>query len=441
MAKYRIFDKDKFTKVGNVIITDDGIASGFTTAGTSVATKFLRISKLPSNISTVKIKGRITKPPVTPACYVFSEGFSSNYAPKGYAIMAYQDNLRFYIGNGSSREYVAVSFASLLDTFFFECSDNGTQLSIKVSSDGINWIEATPVTKTLSRVQSTTLQPTIGAYSAENGENYDAFGGSIDLAQFSITVDGVEVFAGSHEITVNEQMLELIETKNRIKNAIIKQGGIITADTPFREYANEINKLKSRMFRLPTLERDGYQATVDNANLINETLVTRRVSGREEGIKYVFPYVANMADGNTYELLFRFLYLEGGQDSCFFNIFNSADYSRLWLDTYSGLRFCHESSGAFKEYRNVASVPSVGAYYDYKLRIINGSVSLYRKIPTEENYTLAGSFTLTTPSVTFDSIMFGRYNGATYSCTGAYDLTEVKLLKNGEPIMLGLKQE
>lgn len=228
------------TVVGTPTITDDGIASGF--------------SGYPSSTSCVKTSSIDLNKPCKIICKVktgdtiggtfFGQG-GNNQA--GLQLTFRNANeVIYYLKANDGTILIPESYTRVLQTIqpntnyigVYEWTGTGHFYSIYTENK----------TKVFEKNIDSTLAPhsgTIGIGATVTDQAYYRFNGSIDLKQFSITVDGVEVLSGSRNGTLVEKLLYLNDTKQIIKQAIVDKGVEITPDTPFREYADKIGEISS----------------------------------------------------------------------------------------------------------------------------------------------------------------------------------------------------
>lgn len=184
-----IFDIGKFTVVGTPTITDDGIASGFS------GSDYLQFGTqdfynkdeweiiIPYTTSSVA--------DTTQRYLTICDGFSistkmNSYT--GYANIHLSDETNFVLNLGnvtttSTKYYLKLRYSSI----------NGYSFSYKVATGEWSIPKTNPTTTKVKRGSS----QTIGYFT---NSTY-IFNGSIDLKQFSITVDGEQVFNGLMEST------------------------------------------------------------------------------------------------------------------------------------------------------------------------------------------------------------------------------------------------
>ena len=182
----RMFNKEAFTVVGSPTITDDGIASGFSGSNriegsfTPVITPTQRVilrskgiaHNLNASGSTAQVLGHIEG-----SIYNISTDVYSNYiVTMGWhqgATSAYIADLSIQEGDTVEVEVIATSTSVTLNAWI-----NGIKHSSVSNVNGLNFGNIT------------------GFWVTHATDTY-CWKGSIDLKQFSITVDGVEVLNGS----------------------------------------------------------------------------------------------------------------------------------------------------------------------------------------------------------------------------------------------------
>ena len=184
--KRSTFDLSKFTVVGSPTITDDGVASGFSDSD------YLKIPNTQlqnSNNWEIKLK------------------FTTGEIKKQYLMSADKNDVGFALGIWSENNITGYLFCwlppsihynvplsvlkiSANTTYYVKYAVKNGIFTIDVSYDDITY--KTCITETLPSSLISSPQ-VIGV-----GNNADRnFVGSIDLKQFSITVDGKEVFSGN----------------------------------------------------------------------------------------------------------------------------------------------------------------------------------------------------------------------------------------------------
>ena len=182
--KHSTFDKSKFTIVGSPTITDDGIVSGFSTAN--------KIS-IPVTIDTSKnwiIKGKFKTPESTNInTYYMISSLETRYSFRIQMgrISAFAD----FPSVPDGGIYLLESYNA--DTWYdYEYGCNGTEFFARIKeSSNSTW--DVQKENTLTKQDTATRQVYIGEYAS----GYPYLAGFIDLSQYSISVDGVEIFNGN----------------------------------------------------------------------------------------------------------------------------------------------------------------------------------------------------------------------------------------------------
>lgn len=219
--KHSTFDKSKFTVVGSPTITDDGVAS-------FSKNNYITIPKVDFGIAnTWKIQLKIKIPsslPIQPVEPIFVYTYNNYFG--GVQILLLSDgNLLFIGGSDSSNaeDIFNITFTPSLNTeYLLSLEFTGTQYIAKYSLDDDNWVTINTVTSS-TKVTSLPLGIKLGQrFDIMYDPNNEVFRGTIDLKQFSITVDGKEVFSG------NKTGLDVIKPDNY---TIVNPGQTIYAYT------------------------------------------------------------------------------------------------------------------------------------------------------------------------------------------------------------------
>lgn len=190
--KHSTFDKSKFTVIGSPTITDDGIASGFS------GSDFLKIENL--GIDTYNITFTITfiVPTLGTECELFR-------------LIPTTNSIRCIIGASKRFSlYHNVSPYSITSAILIPDSwvGDAVNATIKLTSNGNKVILNNISKNTQLSSTSTNIQQLIfNSVNIGFGASTFAFT-TVDLKQFSITVDGVEVFSG------NKTGIEVIKPDN-----------------------------------------------------------------------------------------------------------------------------------------------------------------------------------------------------------------------------------
>lgn len=186
--KHSTFDLSKFTVVGSPNITDDGIASGF--SGSNYI--YIPATIFNPKTSTWSIQGSFITQVSSGTQVVFAK---TNNTYFGIRLLVTPENkIALEVSaNGTSQSF-SVSSTNVITSnqnYFFKLYFTGNQYKLDISTDKSNWINFITQDSDITIYDDVSNVFTIGA----KGNQY--FTGSIDLKQFSITVDGVEVFNGN----------------------------------------------------------------------------------------------------------------------------------------------------------------------------------------------------------------------------------------------------
>lgn len=182
-------DPKKFIKVGSPNITDDGIASGF------AGTKYL--------ITPQKTYNTLTSMEID-ADFVFTgSGFQCVYAPKnnfksGISLVLHDASLlmRYYPTIGGSVEYISLLSLTANTQYSTKVLLQNSQIIFKYKAGIGDWVTLEPFTGITISHEDNIIEYSLGG--RFTGASCDgSWLGSIDLKQFSITVDGVEAFSGN----------------------------------------------------------------------------------------------------------------------------------------------------------------------------------------------------------------------------------------------------
>lgn len=178
--KHSTFDKSKFTVVGNPTITDDGIASGFSSSD------YLKHSIITTGNS-VKIKIRIKTSTLDDNVHYVLRGTAGDLPSDAGAmgLLISNTNKLWLVGYTSKGVYTNVGnyIINADKEYLIEAEYTSSKITYKVNNTDVATISG-----------SYKLPKT---FSLGNSFGSDSFTGSIDLKQFSITVDGKEVFNGN----------------------------------------------------------------------------------------------------------------------------------------------------------------------------------------------------------------------------------------------------
>lgn len=190
-----IFDVGKFTVVGSPTITDDGIASGF--SGIALTLNYDRLNLYNAQKWEVEFEVKVNSNSGDVYSSECGINLVKSYSPlQGGIYLGGDGIIRFFRKdqwNISSKKFNVGDFIKAKLSY-----DNNTgTYSMYVSANGgeyilVNAYTPTDEDKRLSMEESGNVQ----LYSAKASGAWTASTGSFDLKQFSITVDGKEVFSG-----------------------------------------------------------------------------------------------------------------------------------------------------------------------------------------------------------------------------------------------------
>ena len=186
------FNKDAFEVVGNPTITDDGVASGFSSSN------YLRLPYLfDAGNKDFELTFKVNKTSTGVGSIWSYRNVSSDYV---LGLLLGNDNkIHWRIDYDSStqtaiREIVSNTILQLNTYYYIKIGVKNKKGYIKLSTDGRNYILEKETTDEISSFK-TYYDNRIGVNTGETIGEF--FNGSIDLKHFSITVDGVKVFSGA----------------------------------------------------------------------------------------------------------------------------------------------------------------------------------------------------------------------------------------------------
>lgn len=184
------FDLSKFTVVGSPNITDDGIASGFS------GSNFLISSTIPTPTMSLEIVARIHLSSTTTNENAI---IGCSTTTKGVQFRIASGN-KFKVVASNSSEGDVISLTQIPDTFVL---NNNSDYTFKLIWDGTTYNfyykeNEQSFQLLFTKSSSTAITYNVTTDIGNRGNLSVPFvSGSIDLKQFSITVDGVEVFSGN----------------------------------------------------------------------------------------------------------------------------------------------------------------------------------------------------------------------------------------------------
>ena len=217
VAKYKhsTFDLSKFEVVGSPVITDDGVASGFSTSS------YLKVLDNFNPQGSWEIINKIKA-----ENYNHDSYFLGNFRADGGAGLTLGVNLMGQIkmwisSNGSSWNVVSGLTSStkvILDNYYIiKNGFNGSEYYFEILKEDGTLLERKFVTSN-DKIYGTKLL--LGT--SFNNDFYTR--GSIDLKQFSITIDGKEVFSG------NKTGIDVIKPDNYevVGSPVINDDGVVS---------------------------------------------------------------------------------------------------------------------------------------------------------------------------------------------------------------------
>ena len=198
--KRSTFDKSKFTITGNPTITDNGVASGFG-SGNYLNTGYLLDTTKPWVIYSGKVKFNNATTLQTIWCSSYKNDASSDNNPMQIALNA-QGKLRLLLSSVNNYGATTPDIANAIvgnnifttnTDYYFKLEFNGNKYTLSYSVDGANYITDITVNSP-STIASGYVFIGLRLFV---GKTDNPILGSINLSQFSITVDGKEVFSGN----------------------------------------------------------------------------------------------------------------------------------------------------------------------------------------------------------------------------------------------------
>lgn len=262
------FDSSKFTVVGSPTVTSDGIASGFSSGNylTKTLSQYITLDK-------INFYGSFTynNASVSTNETIFHLG-SSGAVGDTVIQMLLTTNNKIAVGLHNDTtwvgEYSANNTITANTKYFYHVYYANGKINVDLSTDAKNYtsVISESITVNSSYTQNTLV---IGStYTSSPLTN-----GSIDLKQFSITVDGVEVFSG------NKTGIDTIKPDNYtvVGSPTITSDGVLSG-------IDSSNYVKAVFDKTPTsnykIHFEGYiNQTPTGSNIIytNSTSVSQRV--------------------------------------------------------------------------------------------------------------------------------------------------------------------
>ena len=290
--KHSSFDINKFTVVGTPTITSDGVASGFS------ANNFLQIPVIQlGNYDNWEI--------VTPK-FTFSEFLSTNmiifwaeYSTwfGGIRILRSATNGRFHITLASTSSTdndignIIIDPAPMLNVEYqIKLKFTGTQYIAYLKVGDSDWQQGgTPITTT-TKIYNALTTMVIGNY--QNNGTW-MFKGSMNLTQFSITVDGKEVFNG------NKTGLDVLKPDNYtvVGSPVISEDGVVSGFTA-NNYVTSGTLNATKPFRIEqecfcngiTTTLTAFQISSTTSRFFLVYIKTSGVPEAYDGVNYLYTY-------------------------------------------------------------------------------------------------------------------------------------------------------
>ena len=226
------FDSSKFTVVGDVTITDDGIASGFSTTNLLSAD----FDTIDMTTDTFRIKGR--------AAWV--DNFDESSYPMIFSFINSSirlhcgSNSRFYLyyasdSSTTSGHSIAINGMSFYDNmeFDFDCYWDGAAATCTITLDGIEYTSSASYTDYDMDEIST-------IYIGVNANLLNHWGGSVDLKKLEIEKNGVIIFSGNQTgtdtYTIDDETIEIPYALSKTGSKIVDYDYIESVQAVYDEY-------------------------------------------------------------------------------------------------------------------------------------------------------------------------------------------------------------
>lgn len=212
-----VFDKSKVTVVGSPTISDDGIASGFS-ANDYIKTGLTSKTVVNTEINILFKMGSLNDVQILCAALVGTR-FQISYT---------DDNMILWFGDGTA-------WTVRIDNWLSPIQDTEYSVKIVTSASEIKIYVNGALRKTAPQTNFSYDLSSIGIIGSRTYAGILPFNGSIDLKQFSITVDGEQVFSGSKTLytALAEKQDKLVAGTNiNIDGNVISATGEITAEIP-----------------------------------------------------------------------------------------------------------------------------------------------------------------------------------------------------------------
>ena len=268
------FDKSKFTVIGSPILTDDGIASGFSVYTDKISNDTL------TNISASQLstdgnwsfKCRFTLPSTNP-----NRGeipIRIPYGAYGFIFVDSNHSTIYIQPYGTVIRSISDSGFAWGSTYDIEVIFNGANSKVKAKKDGVSLAD-NPFTLPTTPLAFGGTQFSFGTYGSDNA-NYKSFSGSIDLKQFSITVDGVEVFSGNKTgiDTIKADDYTVVDTPTISVDGLLQNGAIKATGVKSEDFYNKDFEFEFQFKTLSTLPSTSMMLTGDGNNPVNGAFQT-----------------------------------------------------------------------------------------------------------------------------------------------------------------------
>ena len=363
------FDESKFTKVGTPTITSDGIASGFSDS------KYFKCGIYDwSKPFKIKVFATPTYISHTNQILLSFDNNDVNGLNNAFRIVWNAERTAFYISWDIDSQYGLVSTSNLpYSQIYLELIYNGADRYTVKYKENIedNWNTQNSLTtnKVLAHTKSLIIGDGI----------YRAWDGSIDLKQFSITVDGVPVFSG-----------------NKTGIDTIKPDDYTVVGSPI-------------------ISADGIASGFSDSNYISLISSFNSSSKIDIIIKNIIPQTPNSSYPKNYVLFLGT---------------TNAEFPKIgW---HKDGRYLGLYNGSFWDFDNNNFRITYGSSYDFRLTWDGAEYKLYGKLSNDSSYTLAASFQSSTNYLN-SNIWIGRNDTTIFEYfVGSIDLNAFKIYVDGD---------
>ena len=247
-----VFDKSKFTVVGSPVISEDGVASGFSDSDYVTSKYNLEDGKIYAFVA----EGIGGTPMTDRGSYIFAAFYRSSGGDYNLRLItgAKTGAVRFALGD--KKNDISTKFAIL----------NGVKYKIELKTDFKTFVTFTDLltgytlTETGYSIADQDYGNMVINYGAKLGVA-PLTSGSIDLSQFSITVDGEQVLSGAKTLyQALDAKQDVLTAGNNItiEDGVISATGEITATIP-----------PATTSSLGVVQPDGTTITADDAGVIS----------------------------------------------------------------------------------------------------------------------------------------------------------------------------